>query len=279
MGGAGGEIDAGIDAPVCIREADTVFCSRQRKNCGAFNALDNCGMPYTTNCGICVDLSVCGGGGTLNVCSGTGPINRAQGGTITASLATDVKATEDRAKAFDNNVNTKWFVSATRTPWIAYQFPGGATYAINLYTVTSANDMPGRDPKDWRLEGSNDLVSWTVLDTRTNEVFASRFQTNTYSFTNTTAYGAYRFFVTANSGATQCQFAELQLFDVRAPTPDAGPPDASEAGAIDAGVDQGSDGGADAGSSGDGSSEGGSGDGVSTEAGTFDDVTAPDAAD
>jgi hypothetical protein len=34
-----------------------------------------------------------------------------------------------------------------------------------------------------------------------------------YSFTNTTAYIAYRFFVTANAGAAQCQFAEIQLFD------------------------------------------------------------------
>jgi hypothetical protein len=276
-------MDAGIDVPpICVRESDTVFCSRQRKNCGTFTALDNCGMPYTTSCGVCVDLAVCGGGGTLNVCSGSGPINRAQGGTITASIPMDTKATEDRAKAFDNNVMTKWFVSASRTPWIAYQFAGGATYAINLYTVTSANDMPTRDPKDWRLEGSNDLVNWTVLDTRTNQVFASRFQTNTYSFTNTTAYGAYRFFVTANSGANQCQVAELQLFEVPAPTPDAGPRDAADAGPPDVSIDVGTDV-ADAATDGAGPDEASSEEASSADApaetGSADDATSPDATD
>jgi hypothetical protein len=33
-----------------------------------------------------------------------------------------------------------------------------------------------------------------------------------HSFTNTTAYAAYRFFVTANGGAAQIQVAEIQLF-------------------------------------------------------------------
>jgi hypothetical protein len=146
----------------------------------------------------------------------------------------DTKATEDRTKPFDNNVATKWYVNTTATPWIAYQFAAGATYAITVYTVTSANDMPGRDPMGWRLEGTNDptLTNWTVLDTRTNESFASRFQTNTYVFSNTTAYNAYRFFVTANNGTTrQFQIAELQLFDIPGAGGDAGARDGATDGA------------------------------------------------
>jgi hypothetical protein len=228
-------IDAGHPdvGPPCTREADTVFCSRQRKNCGDFNGVDNCGAPYKTNCGICVDQATCGGSGTLNVCSGDTPINRAQGGTITASIAMDTKATEDRTKPFDNNVATKWYVNTTATPWIAYQFAAGAAYAITVYTVTSANDMPGRDPMAWRLEGTNDptLTNWTVLDTRTGETFASRFQTNTYVLSNTTAYNAYRFFVTANAGTNrQFQIAELQLFDIPGAGGDGGARDAASDG-------------------------------------------------
>jgi hypothetical protein len=220
-------IDSG---PPCTREADTVFCSRQRKNCGDFNGVDNCGQPYKTNCGICVDQTVCGGSGTLNVCSGDTPVNRAQGGTITASFPTDNKATEDRTHLFDNTVNTKWYVNVTATPWIAYQFAAGATYAINVYTISSANDVPGRDPTAWRLEGTNDptLTNWTILDTRMNETFASRLQTNTYVFSNSTPYNAYRLFITANNGTTkQFQISELQLFEIPGAGRDGGPPDAA----------------------------------------------------
>jgi hypothetical protein len=209
--------DVGIaEADVyCAIEADATFCKRLQKDCGTFTSINNCGISYTTVCGACADTSTCGGGGTLNVCSGGGQVNRAQGGTITASVPTDPKATESRAKIFDNDVATKWYVTATTTPWIAYQFAAGQSYAITSYSVTSANDTPLRDPKSWRLEGTNDatLSTWMLLDTRTNETFANRFQTNVYSFANTTAYIAYRFFVTANAGAAQCQFAEIQLFD------------------------------------------------------------------
>jgi hypothetical protein len=41
----------------------------------------------------------------------------------------------------------------------------------------------------------------------------ARFQTNSYTFSNTTAYRQYRLRVTANNGATtRFQIAELQLF-------------------------------------------------------------------
>jgi hypothetical protein len=224
-GASGANADSGTEAATldassgdgdasCGMESDGAFCARFKKNCGTFTAMDSCGVVRVAMCGACADTSTCGGGATLGVCSGTGPVNRAQGGTITASIATDVKATESRDKLFDGDVATKWYVMGAATPWIVYQFAAGTTYVIDSYTLTSANDVPTRDPKTWRLEGTNDpaLATWTVLDTRTDETFASRFQTNAYSFKNTTSYAAYRFFVVANSGATAFQLAELELF-------------------------------------------------------------------
>jgi F5/8 type C domain len=243
-GGSGGmeprdaEVDAAPDVAepdveqpeACASEPDDTFCARYRKNCGSFNALNTCGVPYTGTCGACSDTSTCGGSGTLNVCSGTEPLNRAQGGVVTSSRPAD-KATETPAMVFDNDVKTKWF-ARTPTVWLAYQFAGGATYTIDAYTVTSANDKPERDPMSWELQGSNDGgVTWTTVDTRVGQTFASRFQTNFYSFTNTTAYSAYRFFVTANAGSsTQFQVAEIQLFQSEGTAPEGGIPDAADGG-------------------------------------------------
>lgn len=219
-GGTGGDDDAGEppDAPIgepCVAEMDAVLCARFKKNCGVFKALDNCGLSHSASCGICStagDTSTCGGGGTLNVCTGGTPVNRAQGGVVDSTNPADV-VNADMQKAFDNAVTTKWIALDPQTPpWLLYQFGGGATYAITTYTVTSANDLPGRDPRDWRLEGSMDGVNWTTVDTRTGQVFPDRLLTNQYSFANTTAYPVYRFFIVANSVEVSTQVAEIQLF-------------------------------------------------------------------
>lgn len=88
----------------------------------------------------------------------------------------------------------------------------GASHIATSYSVTSANDFPARDPKNWSLQGSNNGTSWTTLDTRTGQTFASRFLTKTYTFSNTTAYSYYRLNVTANNGGAELQIAEIGLY-------------------------------------------------------------------
>ncbi|MNI72562.1 hypothetical protein D3C73_1285130 [compost metagenome] len=84
---------------------------------------------------------------------------------------------------------------------------------MTSYSITSANDVPARDPKNWTLQGSNNGTNWTTLDTRTNEAFASRFLQKTYTFSNTTAYAYYRLNVSANNGDTNLQLADIGLYN------------------------------------------------------------------
>ncbi|GAA4715225.1 ThuA domain-containing protein [Phytohabitans rumicis] len=123
---------------------------------------------------------------------------------------------ETAAQLVDGAVGTKWLV---RTPngWVVAKL--GAPVVVSRYALTSANDFPGRDPKDWNLQGSADGANWTTLDTRSGETFPQRFQTKQYTFTNTTAYQYYRLNITANGGEPLTQLAELWLIG-----PDAGPP-------------------------------------------------------
>ena len=106
--------------------------------------------------------------------------------------------------------------SASAPSWIEFEFPGTG-YAVNSYTITSANDEPGRDPRSWRLKGSNaftpDWSTATVLDTQSNQVFANRFGKKSYFFANTTVYKRYRLEITANrSGVSMTQLSEIELF-------------------------------------------------------------------
>ncbi|MGW2067752.1 GH92 family glycosyl hydrolase [Streptomyces sp. NPDC001953] len=110
----------------------------------------------------------------------------------------------------DGNPSTKW-LAFDKTGWAAYRLSKPA--AVVKYSLTSANDAPGRDPKDFTVQGSNDGSTWNDLDSRTGVSFSGRFATNTYSFTNTTAYSYYRLNVTANSGDSIIQLADWNISD------------------------------------------------------------------
>jgi hypothetical protein len=116
---------------------------------------------------------------------------------------------ETAEKAFDDNQYTKW-LTFEPTGWISYQFAAGQV--VTGYSITSANDVPQRDPQDWQLQGSNDGINWFDLDTRTNESFSSRHLKKNYSFFNATAYSHIRLNITANRGANILQLAEIELF-------------------------------------------------------------------
>ncbi len=142
--------------------------------------------------------------------------NAATGGTASASTGTG-------ADAFDGNAATAWTATAA-TGTLHYQLPTGTTSVVTRYTVTSAATSPAKDPRDWQFQASSDGLVWITLDTRTGETFTSRGQTKTYDFGNTTAYGFYRFNITANSGdATSVQLGEM-TFQSPAITADVTPP-------------------------------------------------------
>jgi hypothetical protein len=122
-------------------------------------------------------------------------------------------ASEGSVRVTDGDLTTKFLIfTYDPTFWIQLKFK--QAQHITSYTLTSANDAPTRDPKNWTLSGSNDGSVWTVLDTRTNEAFAARGQTNNYEFTNDKTYTYYRLSITANGGSTLFQMAEWRVTNV-----------------------------------------------------------------
>jgi len=140
------------------------------------------------------------------VASGTDITNLS--GTVSAQY-TDSPAGEDIAKLIDNSTGTK-YLTFHSSGWVQFRPATGA--AVVKYTITSANDSPERDPKNWTLQGSNNGTSWTTLNTQTNQTFASRFLTKTYTFSNTTSYTYYRLNVSAVGSGTIMQMAEWELW-------------------------------------------------------------------
>jgi hypothetical protein len=156
----------------------------------------------------------------VNIIVNTAPVTSFDitdnGGVITAQYPNTSKPTEDVPSLIDNNKSTKYYRSGRNVLWVQYRSTAPAI--VVKYTITSANDVPGRDPRDWNLQGSNNGTDWTTLDSRTGENFATRLLTKTYTFINTTVYQYYRLNITNNSAGlatTGTQFAEWELFERR----------------------------------------------------------------
>ncbi|MFF4215716.1 GH92 family glycosyl hydrolase [Streptomyces nondiastaticus] len=131
--------------------------------------------------------------------------------SVTAVRASGENAGSGEVKEnlVDGESTTKWLTFEKSGAWLEFDLAEPVT-AVR-YALTSANDAPGRDPRDWVLQGSQDGRSWTPLDTRKGETFDKRFQTREFSFANTTPYGHYRLDLTRNSGEDITQLAEVQL--------------------------------------------------------------------
>jgi hypothetical protein len=138
------------------------------------------------------------------------------GGTATARG--QINEGEGASKAFDNNFNTsKWLDQVATNTWIQFTFANSAKYAVDKYTITSGNDASGRDPKSWRLLGTNvsnpAASDFTEVHKVTDYSFTERNQKIEFVPTSkSTAYSTYRLEIISNAGDSYTQLNEIELF-------------------------------------------------------------------
>jgi signal transduction histidine kinase len=146
--------------------------------------------------------------------------------------------------AFDGDPKTKWFTFENVSPgtpsWLQWQSvpreetmpvisqrqldrlagslsaaklldqPGIPQVAVEGYVLTSANDFASRDPRDWRLEGSNDGgKTWQILDVRRNEKFGRRLQRREFHLTNSSSWQWFRLQIESVSDPTNANSVQL----------------------------------------------------------------------
>ena len=128
---------------------------------------------------------------------------------LTYSARGQISTYSGIAKLFDGQTNTKW-EDISGTTWVKMTLSSPAK--LRHYTLTSASDTASRDPASWTLSGSNDGTNWTVIETRTSQIWSSRRQTRDFVLAGPTApFTQFRFDFRVASG-TYTQLAELQLF-------------------------------------------------------------------
>ncbi|HYH57316.1 MAG TPA: discoidin domain-containing protein, partial [Anseongella sp.] len=138
----------------------------------------------------------------MNLIGGTLTVSRDNSGGPTAG--------EGSLRVIDNDINTKFLqFDYVGDLWLQYEMNEPAV--AGAYTVTSANDAPERDPRDWSFQGSHDGEEWVTLDQRLGQVFEERYQTKVFRFNNDVAYKYYRINFTRNYGANLIQLAEWTI--------------------------------------------------------------------
>ncbi len=140
-------------------------------------------------------------------------------GSVQAS--TDNPPNETADKLVDGDIATKWLGRANTNQWVSFEIsqPKGFT----KYIITSGNDAQDRDPYTFRIEGSNDRSSWTVIDRQEEVVWTARSQPKEFNLDSpSAAYKYYRFYAERVRGLGQSliQAQELELIDTSvAPEP------------------------------------------------------------
>eukprot|EP00038_Savillea_parva_P009827 m.186087 g.186087 ORF g.186087 m.186087 type:complete len:963 (-) comp16670_c0_seq1:209-3097(-) len=153
---------------------------------------------------------------------------------------------EIASMAFDHRNETKWLTpgmfvrgkDSPDPPWISvsscmpsdwrtqpeHECPpnrADAPFTASGYAITSANDVPGRDPFKWVVEGLNgDVavdanVSWEVLDRREGERFDDRLQRRVFTISEPRSFARYRLRVLGIARASEAmvQISELEFFN------------------------------------------------------------------
>ncbi len=120
---------------------------------------------------------------------------------------------EGKINLFDSSSATKYLSkkrpSASDPVWVSFALTAQQTLAS--YSITSANDEDGRDPKAWTLYGSADGKSYTAIDRRSGQRFSKRGETVEFTVSDPKPYRYYKLEITENNGADMTQLADLRL--------------------------------------------------------------------
>ena len=121
--------------------------------------------------------------------------------------------------AIDDNIKTKYLNRDAKGSGLTIHTPGGV---INGISLTSAEDIPGRDPSSYRLEGSVNGKDFTLISEGEVPNFEKRNQKHEIFFENNESYKSYRilFPKLADIYAKEMQISEIELLKSNVASPD-----------------------------------------------------------
>jgi hypothetical protein len=147
--------------------------------------------------------------------------------SVATNFPNSTSGSEHIESLMDRDPSTKWYTGSGNQPTSATPiyaiYTLSSTAEVTAYSLTSGNDAPERDPKDWTVLGSNsesaatnaDDTSWSLVDTRSGQTFAARGQRSVFAAKAPASYRYYQLRVTANlaNSSTSSNNKKFQLAD------------------------------------------------------------------
>ena len=137
--------------------------------------------------------------------------------TLTYSNSSGGYPNEEASNLFDGDTSTKW---CCKMPFdqVWVEFKANVACRLKGYTITTANDNAsntGRNPKDWKIYGRNDVGGWTELVSVSNDTKLQDENYTSYEYTLSpaidTQYKYYMWEITANKGDALLQVSEFSI--------------------------------------------------------------------
>ncbi|KAK8801131.1 hypothetical protein WA158_001901 [Blastocystis sp. Blastoise] len=136
---------------------------------------------------------------------------RAHSGTMESNHANDW-ASQKMDKLWDHDLQTAWYFK-TVPAYNTYIFNDGRRELVRKYVVRCSSWGRDRDPKNWELLGSNDGISWTLLDAKQNVYFLDRRTPYEVELPNNNiAYNMIKFNVLAVYNKLEGEISEVEFF-------------------------------------------------------------------
>lgn len=125
---------------------------------------------------------------------------------------------EGASMVCDGQLNTKWCIDSPRQMPYIIILDAGQPRAIAEYGFATGDDTstyPDRNPITWRVSGSNDQESWTILDNQKNNRVLPDEDQQEYRFKPTKKgdFRYYRFEFFKMKGGSRIQLSEICLYN------------------------------------------------------------------
>lgn len=136
---------------------------------------------------------------------------------VTFSGGTGREGKEGAAMVCDGHLFSKWCIDEPRQMPYSVVLDAGQQTPVSeyrFYTGDDTHSYPDRNPVTWRLSGSNDKQSWTVLDEQKNNRSLRDENEQEYRFkpAQTGQYRYYRFEFIKMTAGTRLQISEIKLY-------------------------------------------------------------------
>jgi hypothetical protein len=163
-------------------------------------------MEYATD-GAAQSAYVTSGGYTIDLCtSGTADADSWQVNPLLPAYAFNGD--------YAGNANYWQALGSDYPHWLWYDFGAGVSKTIIKYTLRSYDSASrSYDLEDWVFQGSNNDSDWDTLDTQTG-ISWTQGEFKAFTFSNSTAYRYYRWYITACTSNHQAIIHEAEMMEV-----------------------------------------------------------------